>query len=95
MIRIGEYRDHILYQSPKDSHIEAWRTKSPEIIKDGDKIRKFSDHDVERIITTATTIEEAYIQIDRKLKKTRVSRKERMAGQVNMLDVIKEQEHGS
>ena len=95
MERIGEYKEHILYKRPGDGCIEAWRTKSPEIIKDGDKIRKFSDHDVERIITTATTIDDAYIQIDRKLKKTRVSRKERMAGQVNMLDVIKEQEHGS
>lgn len=95
MIRIGEYRDHILYQSPKDGHVEAWRTKSPEIIKEGKKVYKLSDHDVERIITTATTIDEAYLQIDRKLKKKRVSRKERMAGQVNMLDVIKEQEHGA
>jgi len=92
MKRIGEYRDHIMYQSPNDGHIEAWRTKSAQIIRDGDVIHKMSEHDVERIITTATTYNEACKQLDHKLKKTRVSKKARLAGQVDLLDSIKEAE---
>jgi len=93
MKRIGEHRDYILYQSPKDGHIEAWKTKSPEIVRDGDKIRKFSDHDVERIITTATTYNEALKQLDHKLKRPRVSKAQRLAGQVDLLDSINEIEN--
>lgn len=85
MKQIGEYWDYILYQSEVGGLIEAWKTKERKLIvsvrPDGtgshEHISAASSPDVERIVTTATYVVEAIVQIDRKLKKAPRRKKSR------------------